>query len=117
MDHGGSNHTLVWKTYDKKRLQETQDDLPDTEPNSSKIFHSLDYIQTGRSFHAVRWKEKNHRVKAMTASRKTNEVCPTIQAITEMSASDEVTYSFPDITREMKSEPSIMPGSDNRRLS
>ena len=62
-------------------------------------------------------KRKNNRVKATTASRKTNEVCPAIQAITEMSASDEVTYSFPDVTREMKSEPSIMPGSDNRRLS
>ena len=49
------NRTLVPKTYDKKRSQETRDDLPETKPNGSKIFHLMTYVQTRRSFHSVRW--------------------------------------------------------------
>ena len=52
------NQTWVRKTYVKKRLQETRDDLPKTEPNGSKIFHLMNCVQTGRSFHSVKWINK-----------------------------------------------------------
>ena len=110
------NQTLVRKTYGKKRLQETRDDLPETEPNGSKIFHLMNYVQTGRSFHSVRWLEKTVTKKRRQRG-KTKVVCPAMQNIKEVNASDQVTYSSHDVQRRLKSEHSIMPCSDDRHMS
>ena len=54
LDDTDLRHGHVGKKYVLKRLQETEDDLPATEPISYKISHLLQYVRSGRSLDSVR---------------------------------------------------------------